>query len=87
MCECDTCNGACCRSVVITVGQLTADQLKWAMMRGHVSGAGQWRLAVPCCNLDDRGRCGIYAVRPDVCKGFEVGGELCNKARKWAGGK
>ncbi|MRR56701.1 MAG: YkgJ family cysteine cluster protein [Deltaproteobacteria bacterium] len=27
-------------------------------------------MGVPCRYLDDRGQCTIYAIRPDVCRGY-----------------
>lgn len=43
------------------VSQLTPFR---ACMRGTESGGGR------CIALDDRGRCGIYAQRPSVCRDF-----------------
>ncbi len=89
MLPCDTCGGACCRFVVVAIGELTADQRRWAEMRGPVDfaykGAFLWRLPVACQNLAEDGMCRIYASRPDVCREFEVGGELCKKARGYRG--
>jgi Fe-S-cluster containining protein len=90
MSQCDACGGACCRFVVVAVGAMNADQRRWAEMRGPVDfahkGAFLWRLPVACPNLARDGRCRIYASRPDVCRDFEAGGELCKKAREYRKG-
>ena len=86
---CDQCGGQCCRYVKVMVGEMTADQLRWAEMRGDARpvrpGAWAWCLPVACPHLDAAGRCGIYETRPHVCRTFEVGGELCRDARRRAG--
>jgi len=91
MSRCDGCGGACCRFVVVAVGEMTADQRRWAEMRGPLDfkheGAMAWRLPVACRNLTAAGRCGIYADRPDVCREFAEGGEMCEAARRSHEGK
>ena len=86
MSRCDGCGGACCRFVVVAVGAMTADQRRWAEMRGPLDfkheGAMGWRLPVACRNLTAEGRCGIYADRPDVCREFAEGGAMCEAARR-----
>ena len=81
---CETCGGACCRFVVVLVGDMTPDQRRWAEMRGPLrqvrDGVWEWELPVACPQLTADGRCGIYEARPDVCKGFKVGGAMCQKA-------
>ena len=89
--ECDECGGACCKSVAVLVGKMTADQVAWANMRGTIEtnqrGVSLWRLPVRCVNLDYAGRCMIYDRRPGVCIDFQVGGERCNAARAAEGKK
>ena len=87
MSECDGCGGACCRFVVVAIGDMTPDQRRWAEMRGPLDfahgGALLWRLPVACPHLTAEGRCDSYADRPDVCREFEVGGKLCKAAMKY----
>ena len=78
--RCDDCNGACCRFVAVKIGHLTPDERRWAEMHGAVLGAC-WALPARCKHLTPKGRCGIYETRPDVCRGFAVGGEMCRLAR------
>ena len=78
---CDNCNGACCRSVTIKVQAMTDDQVRWADMRGKVTG-GCWRIKSPCENLGPRGACTIYYDRPEVCRQFAEGGAECLAARE-----
>ena len=86
MSECDGCGGACCRCVVVAIGEMTPDQRQWAEMRGPLTvasnGGLSWRLPVACRHLTASGRCGIYETRPDVCRQFEAGGKLCEAARE-----
>ena len=88
---CDGCRGACCRFVVVTVGDMTPDQRRWAEMRGPLDfrheGALFWRLPVECEHLTMTGKCGIYEKRPAVCREFKMGGELCKAARRYYTGK
>ena len=83
---CETCGGACCRFVVVLVGDMTPDQRRWAEMRGPLrevrDGAWEWELPVACPSLTAAGRCGIYDERPGVCREFAVGGEMCRRARR-----
>ena len=81
---CDNCNGACCRSVVIQVQDMTVDQRRWAAMRGGIDG-NRWQINSPCENLRGDGRCGVYADRPAVCRQFEPGSVECMAARKREG--
>ena len=87
MSACDTCGGACCRFVVVGIGDMTPDQRRWAEMRGPLDfaheGALLWRLPVACPNLTPAGRCGIYDTRPDVCRELAVDGALCRRAREY----
>jgi len=83
---CDDCGGACCRFVVVAIGEMTPDQRRWAEMRGPLTpvreGVLSWRLPVACPHLT-AAMCGIYDTRPDVCREFESGGKLCEAARKY----
>ena len=87
MSECDGCGGACCRCVVVAIGEMTPDQQRWAEMRGPLTvaanGGLSWRLPVACRHLTASGRCGIYETRPDVCREFAVDKALCRKAREY----
>jgi Fe-S-cluster containining protein len=60
---------------------MTADQKRWASMRGNLLKSG-WRIRSECKNLDADGKCKIYDNRPDVCREYETGGEMCKAARR-----
>ena len=78
---CATCGGDCCKSVVIQVGEMNKGQLRWANMRGKVSGR-TWRIHSPCPNLRD-GKCRIHLARPRVCREYVAGGPLCRAAMEY----
>lgn len=87
---CDGCKGACCRGVAIQVGNMTVDQLAWMNTRGeaHMTPTGgMWRIRSRCEHLSWRGRCRIYATRPEVCREFAPGSGRCRAAREFFGVK
>ena len=81
MCRCEGCTAPCCRHVIVNIGNLTADQRRWAEMHGEVDRAGNWRLEARCQHLRADNKCGIYKARPQVCRDYEAGGAMCLAAR------
>ena len=90
--ECDGC-GACCRTFPIYATsadaarepRLAAEALP---IRGPNAPPDAWALRLyplpfqdACGFLDVDRRCGIYATRPQVCREFLAGGDLCQQAR------
>lgn len=60
------------------------------MVKSRVPGHfGQYGLAVDgvgdCVHLDGNRRCGIYEIRPDTCRDFEIGCAQCLEARALMG--
>lgn len=94
--HCENC-GLCCRLLDIELCE--HDIIREPRLIPHVrliSGGtqGDWyerlereyrMLAGACVFLDGSCRCSIYPTRPNVCVGFEVGGEQCNRLRSEAG--
>lgn len=80
--ECDACHGACCSYVKIAVGPQQADRQRWARLHGIVIEGDSWAIPAPCRELTAAGQCGIYPVRPMVCREFEAGGEMCKAAKQ-----
>jgi len=80
MSPCDKCGGACCRYVVIQVGELTPERREWAETRGTIEG-DMYRIRSKCCHLTRQGFCKIYPNRPGICKQYRVNSALCVAAR------
>ena len=78
---CKACGGRCCKVVIVKMGRLSADLLRFFEMRGTVHGAN-WHVRSRCKHLTIFGRCRIYETRPQTCKDFEVGGKMCNETRR-----
>jgi Fe-S-cluster containining protein len=74
MTPCQLCRGACCESIVLTLG--LSDSERWLGLHGRPIAPGQVELATPCTQLC-AGRCSIHASRPDHCRTYEVGGADC----------
>jgi len=71
--------GACCRYVSFPVDP-DRDVKMWMETRGVVKD-GWWTMKCACKYLK-KGRCSIYATRPDVCKNYPPGSEPCLKVAK-----
>jgi Fe-S-cluster containining protein len=92
---CDLC-GACCRTFSIFASAADAQREPRIREEGrpvpeHLADQ-RWTYRLyplpfheACCFLDGENRCTIYETRPDVCRGFEVGGPQCQEARKARG--
>jgi Fe-S-cluster containining protein len=92
--ECDGC-GACCRTFpIFATREDAAREPRLAAESRPVrppeaqAPAGAWAFQLyplpfhsACCFLDAENRCGIYATRPQVCRDFPAGGDLCQQAR------
>jgi Fe-S-cluster containining protein len=81
---CYMCKGACCRSVVIFLGDggndlQARDIIKFVKLHGEeISENKATRFESPCRALCD-GQCTMYDDRPRVCRSFFVGSEECIK--------
>ncbi len=92
--ECDGC-GACCRTFPIFATREDAAREPRLEAEARavrepmaLTPAGAWAFQLyplpfqdACCFLDAERRCGIYDTRPQVCRDFPAGGELCQQAR------
>lgn len=96
--ECDSC-GCCCRFPIISIEwEDIQREPRWRekveprrAMRGDTFADPYEAGAViacgsknPCPMLDGN-LCSIHATKPDVCRGFEPGSELCQEARRYHG--
>ena len=87
MTDCLKC-GKCCRFVALPFGgKITPDVVRWHNAHGikvvqkEELGMFHGKVLIPleCKHFKD-GRCGIYEERPQVCRDFESGGEVCKEA-------
>jgi hypothetical protein len=92
--ECDCC-GACCRAFPILVTRADARREPRIAVEAkrfdEPNGAG-WAFQLfplpfqeSCVFLDGQDRCEIHDRRPDVCREFAAGSELCQEARRMHG--
>jgi hypothetical protein len=78
--------GACCRAFGIV--EVTALDIGVPQRLTAETELGYRRMkteSFTCCCLGEHNICLIYLNRPQVCRRFEVGGELCLMARKREG--
>lgn len=78
---CDTCQAVCCRMQVLLIGDnRVPDALTESADWG---GQVMRRLDDGWCAALDRNtmRCTIYAVRPQVCRDYQMGGGDCIEER------
>ena len=88
--DCSTC-GACCYSNRVVLDDADVERFRqgghpeFAKMPYARRSGGQvvLRLAPDkaCLHLSPQNRCGIYAMRPEMCRVFPVGSECCLSAR------
>jgi hypothetical protein len=89
--RCDEC-GACCRSfpIFVTIEDVRRepriDTEALRLPRGHnAAGWSHQLFPLPfqeqCSFLGPMDRCEIYGSRPQVCRDFEAGDDLCQEAR------
>lgn len=79
---CEHCTAACCRYVAVPLDKpRTArdfDDIRWYLMHQAIIvfvEDGDWYIQfnTRCKNLADDHRCGIYDVRPAICREYEPG--------------
>jgi Fe-S-cluster containining protein len=75
MTACELCRGACCESIILPLTGLNDDGARWFRYHGRLIGDAV-ELAAKCEHLR-HGRCDCYDTRPEPCRQFTVGGELC----------
>lgn len=89
--KCKQC-GACCRYWIIEADWLDAIR-EPRLLGADCTHAVSWPKCIvlaagqnfPCRFLGSDNRCTIYPTRPNVCVGFEPGGEQCLEARRALG--
>ena len=78
---CDYCNGKCCRYIALPIDKPTNyeefDYVRWYLYHEGTSifvEDGDWYLIVftPCRNLDEKNRCRVYPIRPQICRDYSV---------------
>jgi Fe-S-cluster containining protein len=75
MTACELCRGACCESIILPLAGLDDDGARW--FRYHGKPMGEAVELQTRCEYLRHGRCGCYQTRPEPCRAFSVGGELC----------
>ena len=79
---CATCEALCCRQQVVLIGDNDVPEhlTDWSDWGGQV----MRRLEDGWCVALDRNtmRCTIYAIRPQVCRDYEMGGSDCLDERR-----
>ena len=87
---CDYCTGKCCRYFALPIETPTTprdfDFLRWFLLHERASVFTEdenWYLLVhtQCKHLRPDHRCGIYAVRPQVCREYKT--DDCEYAENW----
>ncbi len=78
---CDYCTGKCCRYFALAIDTPTTwrdfDNLRWYLLHGGCAvfvENGVWYLLVygNCKHLRPDYKCGIYEVRPMICRGYST---------------
>lgn len=82
---CESCDAMCCRYVATEIDKPTCkrdyDHIRWYLQHRSVNvfidHHNRWFLEfeTPCEALNEDGRCGIYAERPDICRQHGVNDE------------
>lgn len=81
---CDSCDALCCRCLAWGVREdASEDAIKQMECRGKVE-RGYWWIPAVCKHLAF-GRCQIYETRPDECRAYKVGGDMCRLTREVMG--
>ena len=76
--KCDKCNGACCKTLVVPCP--TPADKEWIKGRAFWMNESIAIVSSRCRHLNERGLCGIYEARPQVCRDFKVGCVECRVA-------
>jgi len=81
--SCENCNAACCRYIELDVKGLTNDRRKWLAFHNIFYDDVSQKLIIPLkCLYLKNNKCLIYDKRPNVCRKFKVGSDLCIRARR-----
>lgn len=79
---CEQCAAACCRYLAIPLDRPRSprdyDDIRWYLMHEGVSvfvEDGDWfiQFQTRCRNLQADNRCGVYDVRPQICREYQPG--------------
>lgn len=80
--DCFSCNGACCRYVVVEIDKpeelVDFDEIKWYVAHKNINvfvdEEGDWHIEfiTPCEYLGEDNLCKIYEKRPQICRDFSV---------------
>lgn len=71
----------CCRTIIIQLGGLNAEDTQYWSTIGYAVGQ-VCVIRLQCKQLDKTGLCGIYDMRPVKCRTFDVNGAACKLIRK-----
>jgi Fe-S-cluster containining protein len=80
-CLCDDCVGLCCRYFALPIDNPEAardyDNIRWYLLHENVTvfvEKSQWYIGIAnrCKQLQPDNRCGVYATRPKVCRGYST---------------
>lgn len=78
---CEYCSAKCCQYFALPIDEPETredfDHIRWYMYHGHVHifiDEGTWFLMVlnKCDNLLDDHRCGVYDIRPQICRDYST---------------
>lgn len=73
--------GECCRFIELDIKGVTEDLEKWFNLHNMIIYEGKLIIPIQCEWLKGN-NCMHYKLRPDICKGFKVDGESCQRAKK-----
>jgi len=73
---CAICQGACCESLVFPSSSYKPEK-EFLRYRGRELENGMFEVESRCPKLKKCGSCGVYEIRPEVCKDYKVGGQNC----------
>jgi Fe-S-cluster containining protein len=77
--SCEKCNGACCQGILCgIIGEGTSELFELRGLRV----IDRYVYTPPCRYLNPEGHCSMYSMRPQACKDFEPGCEMCLLMRR-----
>lgn len=78
--DCSKCDGKCCKYIVIEIDapeeEKDFENIKWYVAHKNISvftdDEKEWfiEFSTPCEHLTEKGLCGIYDKRPNICKEY-----------------
>ena len=79
---CDVCGGMCCKVKIFSPGWLQTSGAKSVCLDGETDNkvVDGYTLIYKTCNHLKSGKCNIYDERPQSCRDFLVGSEMCKMA-------